>query len=132
VTDHDNALVHCREIVEMQGTGNATDLFRRMAQRAADLVAANQVMIRRVAHRLDQVGEMTGEQIEAILLEGCAPAGGVNFPAYRDRPGRRPDASSSDSSREPLPRPSTVLAASAVCSICLATREAGKDSTPQL
>ena len=52
--------------------------------------------------------------------------------AYRDRPGRCPDATSSDNSREPLPGPSTVLAASAVCSICLATREAGKDSTPQL
>jgi hypothetical protein len=70
VTDHDNALVHCREIVEMQGTGDATDLCRRMAKRAADLVAANQVIIRRVAHRLDEVGEMTGEQIEATLLEG--------------------------------------------------------------
>ena len=34
------------------------------------LVAANRVMIDRLAHRLDEVGELTGEQIDAILLEG--------------------------------------------------------------
>ena len=27
-------------------------------------------MIDRLAHRLDEVGELTGEQIDAILLEG--------------------------------------------------------------
>jgi hypothetical protein len=35
----------------------------------------NRVMIDRLAHRLDEVGELTGEQIDAILLEVNARRG---------------------------------------------------------
>jgi hypothetical protein len=37
---------------------------------APRLVAANRQMIDRLAQQLDEVGELTGEQIDAILLEG--------------------------------------------------------------
>jgi hypothetical protein len=50
--------------------GDATELCRRMAKRAAALVAANRLMIGRLAQRLNEVGEMSGEQIEAVLLKG--------------------------------------------------------------
>jgi hypothetical protein len=64
------ALARCREVVDLGGHGDATELRRRMVKRAAALVAANWEMIHRLAHRLNEVGELTGEQIDAILLEG--------------------------------------------------------------
>jgi hypothetical protein len=37
---------------------------------ATRLVAANWVMIDRLAHRLDEAGEMSGEEIDAIRSKG--------------------------------------------------------------
>jgi hypothetical protein len=41
-----------------------------MAQRAAALVASKREMIDRLAQRLDEVGELTGDEVDAVLLEG--------------------------------------------------------------
>ena len=37
---------------------------------APRLVAANRVMIDRLAQQLDEVGELSGEAIDVVLLEG--------------------------------------------------------------
>jgi hypothetical protein len=68
--DRQNAFDRCREIVDLNEDGDAAQLLRRMAQRAAALVASKREMIDRLAHRLDEVGELTGDEVDAVLLGG--------------------------------------------------------------
>jgi hypothetical protein len=67
MTDRDNALARCREIVGVQRTGDAAQLCRRIAKRAAALVAAKSGDDRQARATLDEMGTMTGTQIDAML-----------------------------------------------------------------
>jgi len=60
----------CSKIIELVGRGDAAELFGGLAKRAAELVIANRDMIDKLAQKLDAAGEITGEQIDAVLLEG--------------------------------------------------------------
>jgi hypothetical protein len=82
-TDRKNAYRRCLEVVATEDGVNveeldeiqladAAALYQHLAAQAAKLVKENWPMICRVAHRLDDAGELSGAAIDAVLLEARA------------------------------------------------------------
>jgi hypothetical protein len=67
VADRQNALDRCYQIIELRGRGNPAELLGNTAKRAGALVIASRVTIEALAHRLAELGEMNGAEIDAVL-----------------------------------------------------------------
>ena len=65
--DLKNAIDRCHQIIELVGRGDPAKLFGGLAKRAAQLVIENRDKIDKLAQQLGEVGEMTGEEIDACL-----------------------------------------------------------------
>jgi hypothetical protein len=63
-----NAIKRCEQIIDVVGRGDAAKLLSGLAERAAEIVIKHRPEIDRLAERLAEAGEMSGEQIDAILV----------------------------------------------------------------
>ncbi len=80
VTDRENAFARSRQAIALEDGVNveklddiqledASALYQHLAAEAAALVKANFPLVARVAFRLEDLGELSGSAVDAVLLE---------------------------------------------------------------